>query len=136
MTEAETLELISMYYGNAIDAFALYITFTFAYLTVAYFVGRALTRFQVFAASGLYLVSTLSTALGVILPMVAWTELLGSRQTLLGKFRIWNGEFFMWYLGAIFTIGIIVSLYFMFNVRTRLSTDQSDSIGSYSNEPG
>lgn len=51
MSEAETLELISLYYSNAIDAFTVYIFFTFAYLTIAYFVGSSLTRFQVFAVS-------------------------------------------------------------------------------------
>jgi len=121
MSEAETLELISLYYGNAVDAFTIYISFTFAYLTVAYFVGPALTRFQVFAASGLYLVAALSAAVGSILPMLAWGELLTSRETTLGKFEIWNGDFWVIYMGTLYAAGILVSLYFMFDIRKRLS---------------
>ena len=98
MSESETLELISLYYGNAIDAFTIYISFTFAYLTVAYFVGSQLTRFQVIAASGLYMISATSAALGAIMPMLAWSEFVRSRETALSKFDLWNGELWVLYL--------------------------------------
>ncbi|MGR8950541.1 MAG: hypothetical protein ACU84Q_21055 [Gammaproteobacteria bacterium] len=122
MTEAETLELISLYYGNAIDAFTIFISFTFAYLTVAYFVGAALTRFQASAASGLYILSSSSAAVGSILPMLAWSDLLGSRKTVLGKFEIWDGNFWIAYMGIIYITAISVSLYFMFDVRRRAAS--------------
>ena len=122
MSEAETLELISLYYGNAIDAFTIFISFTFAYQTVAYFVGSALTRFQAQVVSGLYVISSSSAAGGSILPMLAWTALLGSRETTLGKFEIWNGSFWMGYMGTIYATGIVVSLYFMYNVRKTATT--------------
>ncbi len=38
MTEAEALELIAIYTANALDSFALYLSFTMAYLATAYFV--------------------------------------------------------------------------------------------------
>ena len=119
MSEAETLELISLYYGNAIDAFTIYISFTFAYLTIAYFVGSALTRFQVIAASGLYLISAMSAALGTVMPVLAWGELLASRETTLAKFDLWNADIWIPYMGIILAGGILVSLYFMFDVRVR-----------------
>ncbi|MEQ8694609.1 MAG: hypothetical protein RIC85_04720 [Gammaproteobacteria bacterium] len=119
MTEAEILELVSLYYGNAIEAFTIYITFTFAYLTVAYFVGSKLTRFQVFVVSGLYLISALSTTLGSIMPMLAWGELLANRDTLLSKFPVWDGEMWVVNMGIIFLVGIVVSFYFMYDVRSK-----------------
>ena len=123
MTEAETLELVSLYYGNAIDAFTIYISFTFAYLTVAYFIGEKLTRFQVIVVSGLYLIAALSTTFGSIMPMLAWGELLSSRETLLDKFQLWDGSTWVFNMCVIFIGGIIVSFYFMFDIRSKASSD-------------
>ena len=125
MSEAEILELVSLYYGNAIDAFTIFISFTFAYLTVAYFIGPALTKFQAGAATGLYILSSASAAVGSILPMLAWSELLGSKETTLGQFQIWDGVFWISYMGLIHAVAIFVSLYFMFDVRRRAKLEDS-----------
>jgi hypothetical protein len=37
MTEAEVLEMINLHASNSMSAYAIFITLTFAYLTVAYF---------------------------------------------------------------------------------------------------
>lgn len=123
MTEAETLELVSLYYGNAIDAFTIYISFTFAYLTVAYFVGAKLSGFQVIVVSGLYLIAALSTTLGSVMPMLAWGELLSSRETLLDKFQLWNGITWVFNMCVIFAGGMVVSFYFMFDIRSKAASE-------------
>ena len=47
MTDAEIFELIFIAGSTALTGFGLFITFTFAYLTVAYFVGPALSKTEV-----------------------------------------------------------------------------------------
>jgi len=54
MTEAEAIETLSILGANGATYFTLFTTFTFAYLTVAYFVGASLTRFQCIAVSAIY----------------------------------------------------------------------------------
>ena len=119
MSEAEALEVISLYYSNATDTYAIYITFTFAYLTVAYFVGAALTRFQVLVVSGLYFISALSTTIATIMPVVVWSDLAKRPETALQQSILWNGDLWILYMSVIFFGGILVSFYFMYNIRAR-----------------
>jgi hypothetical protein len=57
MTEAEVIESINLYASNALGGYAIIMTSTFAYLTVAYFVGDKLSFSQVFTVSVLYVTS-------------------------------------------------------------------------------
>lgn len=54
MTEAEAIELIAIFTTNVIASNTIYLSFTFAYLTAAYFVGASLSRFQAIFVSVLY----------------------------------------------------------------------------------
>ena len=57
MTEAEAMELLLACVSNTISGFTVNISFTFAYLTAAFFVGARLTLFQTIAVSCLYVAS-------------------------------------------------------------------------------
>ena len=61
MAEAEIFELIFIAGSTALTAFGLFITFTFAYLTVAYLVGADLSKSEVGIISALYVMSALMT---------------------------------------------------------------------------
>ena len=117
MTEAEVLELAANYSSNAMTAFTIYISFTFAYLITAFYVGKKLTAFQVVTASGLYVVSVGSTVLAVIGALQVQYAIQDTKDTVLDRFPIWTGGLWISYMGTILIIGILISLYFMWNVR-------------------
>lgn len=117
MTEAEAFEMMLLSASNATNAFSQYITFTFAYITAAYFVGKQLSRFQVLAASGLYLFAAVFTMGNAI------TDLQWARKTveLIGDLApdgiASDMDFWFATAGILMSAGILVSLYSMWNVR-------------------
>ena len=62
MTEAEALDLIVGFGANATSGFAIYISFTFAFLTLSYFVGSKLTTFQAIVVSVIYIIGAIGPA--------------------------------------------------------------------------
>jgi hypothetical protein len=54
MSEAELFELVFIAGTTAMTAFSFFITFTFAYLTVAYFLGSNLSTLEVMIVSAVY----------------------------------------------------------------------------------
>ena len=62
MAEAEVFEVGAAWVANAITAFTIYISFTFAYLTAAYVIGKGLSRFQVAVINVLYTLSAASAS--------------------------------------------------------------------------
>ena len=70
MTEAEVIESMVLLGDGAVNIFTVFISVTFGYLTVAYFVGRDLTQFQLYAVTGLYLVTSIT--LGRPASQVSW----------------------------------------------------------------
>ena len=120
MTEAEILELVVMYTEGAMTSYSIYLTITFAYMTVAYFVGDKLSHFQVVAASGLYLVGSLTGLLSAYVHVHTWSTLKSEFPggvSALDSSLWWNGELWKVLITTSLVIGILVSLYFMYNVR-------------------
>ena len=118
MTEVEaTTALASV--GDTMCSFTgLWVSVTFAYLTVAYFVGRDLSRFQNMAVSGLYGVSALLFSLGALVHAEAWLEIAVNSQTVyktISTSPLYS--FVMPTFVLILGVGISVSFYFMYNVR-------------------
>ena len=66
MSDAEVMELLALYGDTSINAFAIYITFTFGYLTVAYFVGARMSKFQAGMTTLLYVVAASMPMIAVI----------------------------------------------------------------------
>jgi hypothetical protein len=119
MTEAEALELVAMYTANAHTSFTMYISFTFAYLATAFFVGSRLTNYQAMAASGLYFISATAVVMALIANIQVWAEVAASTATLLDRLPLMNAMLWISYLSIITSIGILACLYFMWDVRHR-----------------
>ena len=117
MTEAESLELAALFNANASTNFTIFISFTFAFLATAYFVGRNLSRFQFFAASGMYTVAGGSAAIASVGWLQAFNEIMDSETTLLSSLPLFGLDFWVLVMSILFLTGILVSLYFMWDVR-------------------
>lgn len=120
MTEAEVLELVAIYIDNSMTSYSLWLTMTFAYMTVAYFIGGKLSIFQIWAVSGLYLVGSLSAVIVCYMHIYAWTtlrsEFPGGISALDGSI-FWSGDLWRILIAVSLLIGNLVSFYFMYNVR-------------------
>ena len=118
MTEAEATSTLATI-GDTMCAFiGLWVSATFAYLSVAYFVGRDLTRFQNIAVTGLYGVSATLFAFGAAVHAEAWLDIAIHGGTIYGS--ISTALFYPYFMPAftlILVAGISISFYFMYNVR-------------------
>lgn len=109
------LENANLHAQNAISCFAIYVTFTFAYLTAAYMAGAKLSTTQVVIATGMFLVSV--TAPGVSLVVHTQSlEILVSKSEFLSSTPLW-GIPWSSYLPVVMTLGVIASIYFMWDTR-------------------
>lgn len=117
MTESDALELIALYGANAITAFTVYISFTFAFLATAYFVGSRLTPAQVCIGSGLYIISATAPSLTQIIYIQGMFSIAENVPTVMDSLVLFNGGFWIWIMSIIQSAGIFVSLYFMWQVR-------------------
>lgn len=116
MSEPEALELIAIYAANAINSFTVFISLTFACLTVAYFVGRVLSRFQTIAVSGLYLASSITVATSCVISTQAWGALIAKQATVLDSLVLYRGGFWDIYVAVLMAAILAVSIYFMVDV--------------------
>lgn len=119
MTEADALELIALYSANSITAFTVYISFTFGFLVTAFVAGDRLTTFQVLTASGLYSISAGSTALALVAYTQAWAAIKAESSTVLDSVPLFGGEFWVATMSVVLASGLVLSLYFMWNIRHR-----------------
>ena len=117
MTEAETLEVVALYGSNSFSIFTVYLSITFAYLTVAYFLGAKLSRFQTITISGLYIASSAMASLAFIGTTQTWVVLISTTQTMLNTIPIYSAGVWHIYAAILAIAGILVSLYFMYDVR-------------------
>ena len=117
MTEAEALETIGIYTANAHTAFTLYLSITFAYFASAHFVGRDLTPYQVFAATGLYIVSAVSGLLGVVANVQVWGAIASETRTVMDGLPLFDSSLWVAFLSTTMTMGMFLSLYYMWDVR-------------------
>ena len=118
MTEYEILDLVGGESAQSATQFTLYLSVLFAYLVTAYFVGERLTRAQVFFLSGLYIFVNLAQAWGMVLTMNRVGELM-ERKAEISPLTEWEkgyvGYGHLWAVAMV--IGLLASLYFMWNVR-------------------
>ena len=117
MSEAEAFEVAAAWVANAITAFTIYISFTFAYLTVAFVAGNKLSRFQTIVVSIMFALSAASSIFSMINSLMMWESALSHVENI-DRSYFFNDPFFWYtYMLAILGGGILVSLYFMWNVR-------------------
>ena len=120
MNEADLVEAIQNSIELALTAFGLYLTVTFAYLLVAFVAGSKLTKFQATAVSGLYLSAAVATTLSCLASHQMLGELLtdlSSTTQIFSEIRLMNPEFWKLYIFSLLSLGMLVSLYFMYDCR-------------------
>jgi hypothetical protein len=119
VTEAEVIESLNLHAANAIDAYAIFVSFTFGYLTLAYFAGEKLSIPQVIIVSVLYATSA------IVFTLVSITH-LESLEVLVLKYPDfvysswwkfpWSKVSILLNAGA-----VIASAYFMVDMRMRVN---------------
>ncbi len=123
MTESEALELVEAAAGNALAGFAVYLTVVFAYLATAYFVGQSLKTRQVVMASALFVFGGLSCTaatcitLGRLASYASAALRIESAAVQAPGWALNNSAFWVNYLFIVCVAGILLGLYFMWDVR-------------------
>ena len=123
MTEAETIASLNDIAVVAGSFVSMWVSFTFAYLTVAYFLGKVLSRFQCLMISAIYGVTAAYFGCAAFVYVQAWHVVRLSRDTLYNN--IWLMTFesaWVWGVAVFLVAGTTVSLYFMYDVRRRSRT--------------
>jgi len=121
MTEADLWELNALYITSAIDAVSVYLSFTFAYIAAAYLVGAKLTKFQAGLVSCMYVFAAVCADVPSTLLLrraIIFQEFLAPKAESYGS-RIFDLSFAPGYAGILLVAGILVSLYFMYDVRKK-----------------
>ena len=118
MTEAEILEVAGIWSGNVLTTFGLYISFTFAYLVTVFYVAHRLTTLQSIAVSGLYFFAATSTILAQIGYLQAQFTILAVAPNALDDiYLVSAGGLWIPYLGLMQLSGMLLGLYFMWDVK-------------------
>ena len=106
MNESEVIEALSNIAASATGFLSLFISITFAYLTVAYLVGSKLSRFQVTVINSLYVLCASLTGGSMLVWTEAWGKLHGRTTSVLNE--IWLAEILAWAAGGYVMIGLLI----------------------------
>ena len=120
MTEADTIAALTNIGEVAATYTGMWLSVTFGYLTVAYFLGKSLSRFQCLAISAIYAVFAVIFAAVTIGFVDSFWLLRAREKTIIDE--AWIFSSLPGYLeGTAFVLlaATLVSLYFMYNVRQR-----------------
>lgn len=124
MTESEVLEQLNLFADNAMNAWAIYLTLTFSYLTAFYVTGAQLSKLQASIISFLYFFWSLSFTL-VAITHIASIEKLVSQFPDFVPSSFWQLPWL--YIGAIISVGgILASFYFAYDTRKNIKIAQSN----------
>lgn len=121
MGSPDELELIALYIGNCMTAFSVYLSVTFAYLTASYFTGDKMNMFQAATLTGLYVFAALSCVGAIAVNLLILSELESAVSNASQLYLIINADAWNAYMCSVMTIGIVVSVYFLVNVRRKIS---------------
>ena len=117
MSEAETIEALSNITASATSFFSIFISITFAYLTVAYLVGAKLSRFQLTMINMLYALCAAIAGGSTLIWWDAWVKLHSRTTSVLNE--VWLAGNVGWTGAAYVMLSLIIiaSIYFMHDVR-------------------
>ena len=118
MTEAEAIASLNGMADVIGTLLGVWVSITFGYLTVAYFVGPKLTTFQCVAISSLYIATSFIFGGSSIIYVHAWQLTRIREGTVFNELALASS--LPAYVGGSVIIvlgGTILSLYFMYNVR-------------------
>ena len=116
MTEAEALSSLTEMAETSLAFISVWISVTFAYLTVSYLVGKDPSRFQYLAVTALYVVVALQMTMAGVTWITAWEELHAREVTVLRDVYIANFAYADTAM-VFFLLGTVLALYFMYNIR-------------------
>ncbi len=122
MAEAELWELIAVHAANAMSAFNIYLTVTFAYLIAAYLVGAKLSKLQAGLITGLFIFSAGSGWLAMVIYLrraAIFQDMLASESEIYARTFLMGGKFWSVYMAILLAFGMAVSLYFMYDIRRK-----------------
>jgi hypothetical protein len=122
MAEAELWELIAVHAANAMSAFNIYLTVTFAYLIAAYLVGAKLSKLQTGLITGLFIFSAGSGWLAMVIYLrraAIFQDMLASEFEIYASTFPMGGKFWSVYMAILLAFGMAVSLYFMYDIRRK-----------------
>ena len=118
MTEAEAIESLNGMADVAVSQLSVWVSITFGYLTVAYFLGSKLSRFQCGAVSILYVVTSFLFGGSAIIYVHAWQLTRIREATVFNELALAsNLPAYVGSTSAVVLGGTLISLYFMHNVR-------------------
>ncbi|MFT4563540.1 MAG: hypothetical protein ACI9BW_003296 [Gammaproteobacteria bacterium] len=109
---------------------SLWLSITFAYLTVAYLIGTKMSRFQYLAVSALYTASAAIFGGAALAHAHAFFLTLEIANTIYDQVWLFSGNSDLWFTCSSFFLigGTVVALYFMYNVR--ISESKRDRNGA------
>ncbi|MEH6639795.1 MAG: hypothetical protein V7717_11005 [Porticoccaceae bacterium] len=120
MTEAEAIESLTGTGAMVATFAAMWISMTFGYLTVAYFIGAALSRFQCTVISVLYAVWAGMFASVTIGYGHAWLLLREREDTIYDSVpNFASVPYYLELMIFVFGASTLVTLYFMHDIRKR-----------------
>ncbi len=120
MNEGEAIEALANIGELASIFFTLWLSVTFGYLTVAYFLGAALSRFQCWSISVLYSLVALMTGGTAYAYVDGWMQLREREVTILDNVWIFaNVDGYLEGTALLLTTASMASLYFMYDVRKK-----------------
>jgi len=117
MTEAELIEAWGLFLGNSQTAMALYLSILSGYLIIAYLVGRKLSRTQVIILSTMFVFASSFCTLVLTVWWQRALEFALEAQAINPERIVSNSKDAVRMVAALFSLGILASLYFMWNVR-------------------
>ena len=123
MSETETIATLNDIADVIATYVGMWLSFTFAYLTVAYFVGKALSRFQCLTISSLYALASAWFCSAGIAYTQAWQSLRARENSLYDTIPLMTVRAgWEWGITIFLIGGTLISLYFMYNVRKVATT--------------
>ncbi|EAQ97165.1 hypothetical protein [Congregibacter litoralis] len=115
MTEPEFLEVINLHAVSAMNAFAIYLSLTFAFLTAIYLIGARLSKAQLIMVGSLYLAWSSSFAPVAIVHLIAFDSLF-EEYTAFARTSLWYLPWTEFAVGITLS-GIAICGYFVFDIR-------------------
>ena len=125
MEEAELFELVFTAGATALTAFTFVVTFTFAYLTVAYFLGAKLSRLEIGVVTGGYLIASFlsfAVVMANVSAMRVFQEELADSRVYRRIVFFMDAKIYEAGMPLIYLLSVVTCLFFMWNIR-RPKTD-------------
>lgn len=122
MQDADLFELVFIAGATAMAAFTFVVSFTFAYLTVAYFLGAKLSRLEVGVVTGVYLIASFmsfAVVMANVSAMRAFQEELADSPIYQRISLSMDARFYEAGIPATYVLSVVTCLFFMWKIRRK-----------------